>query len=532
VTIAGLAGWTADPESTLTRPFRIRAGSIQGRVIGGDVLEFKGIPFAAPPVGDLRWRAPKPVTPWEDVRQCLDYGAACPQPDASSLTGWGPQRISEDCLFLNVWAPAEHTDGALPVMMWIHGGGFTVGSGSTDVYNGRELARRGVVVVTINRRLGPLGFFAHPRLVEEAKTTGEPVGNYGFLDMIAALEWIRDNVAAFAGDPGRVTIFGESGGARSVAHLMVSPLAKGLFHRAIQQSSSLYRVNRHLTEPRFDQPSMVAIGEKTAELLACDQADDPLRAMRAKSADEVLDAGFAALGTTDLGNAYSPVVDGRVFPDNPTDLLESGRQHNVPLIAGSNANEGSMFIQGLPLDNPPAIRALIRKNYPDYADEILELFPVDNPAQARAAMDRIIGDTLFTSAIRSTLRAWQKIPANAYQYYFTRVRPDARGKLLGAAHGDDIRFVFDNLDMGGRMVTDVDRAIADAMADAWVRFAATGDPNGPGLPRWPPYDLEEQHYLEFGDEIRIGSDLRPESCDLFAKIEAEQRANRKRAPQP
>jgi para-nitrobenzyl esterase len=500
---------------------------ITGTVLDGGIRQYKGIPFAAPPVGDLRWRAPQPVESWDGVRECLDYSAACPQPDASQLTGWKARELSEDCLYLNVWTPAERTDDKLPVMMWIHGGGFTIGSGSTDVYNGRELAHRGVVVVTINRRLGPLGFFAHPQLIEEAKETGEPVGNYGFLDKIAALQWIRDNIGAFGGDPGRVTIFGESGGARSVAHLMVSPFAKGLFHRAILQSSSLYRVNRHLTEPRYGQPSMLAIAEKTAELLGCHEADDPLKAMRARSADEVLEAGFAALGTTALGNDLSPVVDGRVLPDNPTDLLEAGRQHDVPLIAGTNANEGTMFIQSMPLDDTQAIRAIIRLAYPDHADEILELFPVDSPAEAREAMDRIIGETLFTSAIRSTLRAMERVPSKAYQYYFTRVRPDERGKLLGAAHGDDIRFVFDNLDMGGRPVTDADRALAGKMADAWVRFAATGDPNGPGLPEWPPYDSIDEPYLEFGDEIRVGHHLRPAACDLFAKIEAERRANRR-----
>jgi para-nitrobenzyl esterase len=514
-------------EPAKTDPLRIKPGLIQGAVVGGDVQEFKGIPFAAPPVGNLRWREPQPVEGWEGVRECLSYGPACPQPDASGLTGGGPEQLSEDCLYLNVWTPAGRANDRMPVMMWIHGGGFSIGSGSTDVYNGQELARRGAVVVTINRRLGPFGFFAHPRLIEEAAETGESVGNYGFLDKVAALEWIRDNISAFGGDPGRVTIFGESGGARSVAHLMVSPPAKGLFHRAILQSSSLYRVNRHLTEPRYGQPSMVAIGEKTAELLGCHEAGDPLKAMRAKSADEVLEAGFAVLGRSDLGNAFSPVVDGRVFPDNPTDLLEAGRQHDVPMIAGSNANEGAMFIQSLPFDNPAAIRTIVRQAYPDHADEILELFPVTSPAEARASMDRIIGDPMFTAAIRSTLRAMEKVSSKAYQYYFTRVRPDERGERLGAAHGDDIRFVFDNLDMGGRPVTDADRALSGTMADLWVRFAATGDPNGPGLPEWPAFDSANEKYLELGDEIRIGARLRPASCDLFAGIEAERRANRK-----
>jgi para-nitrobenzyl esterase len=520
----------ADP--AMTEPLLLKAGLIQGAIVGGDVHEFKGVPFAAPPGGELRWRAPQPVASWEGVRKCLSFGAACPQPDVSGLTGWGPEQLSEDCLYLNVWTPAGRSDEKLPVMMWIHGGGFSVGSGSTDVYNGQELARRGVVVVTINRRLGPLGFFAHPQLIEEASKTGEPVGNYGFLDKIAALQWIRDNIGAFGGDPNRVTIFGESGGARSVAHLMVSPPAKGLFHRAILQSSSLYRVNRHLTEPRYGQPSMVAIGEKTAELLGCHEADDPLKAMRARSADEVLDAGFTALGTDDMGNGFSPSVDGRVMPDNPSDLLEAGRQHDLPVIAGSNANEGSMFIQRLPLDNPQAIRAIVRAAYPDHADEVLELFPVNSPAEARASMDRIIGDRLFTSAIRSTLRAMEKVPSKGYQYYFTRVRPDERGKLLGSAHGDDIRFAFDNLDMGGRLVTDDDRALAGTIADIWVRFAATGDPNGPGLPHWPTYDPVTEPYLELGDEIKVGHHLRPASCDLFAKIEAERRANRKQTTDP
>jgi len=273
----------------LDDPVRIDSGLVSGLAAcdKGDVRVYKGIPFAAPPVGDFRWREPQPVKPWDRVRECKEYGPWCPQP--RSMVGFeSGNEFSEDCLYLNIWTPAKSAKEKLPVMVWIHGGGCTTGSGATKTYDGTKLAQNRVVVVTINYRLGPFGYFAHPLLSKESPHGVS--GNYGHLDQIAALRWVKLNIAAFGGDPGCVTIFGESAGSMSVCRLMVSPLAKGLFHRAIAQSGGAHGRNRHLKEKKGLLNSMESEGERLAAKLGCDKAPDVLQALRTKTSQELLEA--------------------------------------------------------------------------------------------------------------------------------------------------------------------------------------------------------------------------------------------------
>jgi para-nitrobenzyl esterase len=515
---------------SLADPVRTGSGLVSGAAVDGGVHVYKGIPFAAAPVGELRWRPPRQLTSWDGVRRCVEYAAACPQPDSSATLGRlgaKPTRVfSEDCLYLNIWTSAKTAGAKLPVMVWFHGGSFTIGTASDDMYNGESLARRGVVVVTTNYRVGPLGFMAHPLLSEES---GQDVsGNYGLLDQIAALRWIQENIDGFGGDPDRVTIFGESAGGRSVAHLMVTPLSEGLFHGGIMQSSSLYRPIHHLRDPWYGRPGMETVGERVAQRLGCDQADDPLRALRDKSPEEILEAADIALTTAQPGNLFEPIVDGRVIPDVPSILFETGRQHAVPMIGGSNADEGTLFMQRMSFDDLEVARRLVRLAYPLHSDEILELHPFTTAEEARDAIDEISSVTGCGAPMRSIVRSMAKVGSNAYLYYFTRIRGGELGQQLGAFHGSDIRFVFDNLEGGRTPIDDVDRRLADAMSSYWVRFAATGDPNGPGLPRWLPYDATDEPYLELGDQVLAKHHLLTASCDLFEKILAERRANRSR----
>ena len=322
-------------ELSADTPVAVTGGRINGAVSGSnpDIITFKGIPFAAPPVGDLRWKPPAPVGGWNGVHDASDYGATCVQNGRS-------QNQNEDCLFLNVWAPTEASE-PLPVMVWIHGGGYTGGAGSGGIYDGTHLASQGIVLVTINYRLNIFGFLAHPALSDESPHGAS--GNYGLLDAVAALEWVRDNIEIFGGDPDRVTIFGESAGAGMVMSLMVVPQSKGLFHRAISESDWIYGWDRPLDKPARGWDPAEAQGTRIAEVLgATGRGAEALALMRAVSAPDVLAAsatGGSSVFTRE-GNAWAPNVDGWVIPADPLGMYRNGRQHDVPLIAGMNGKRG------------------------------------------------------------------------------------------------------------------------------------------------------------------------------------------------
>lgn len=500
------------------REAQLDTGRISGLVVGegGDVCVYKGIPFAASPVGDLRWRPPQPVTPWEGVRLCTNFGPWCPQP--KPLMGRELGELSEDCLYLNVWAPARNPTGRLPVMVWIHGGGHTTGSGASPYYDGERLAREGVVLVTINYRLGPFGYLAHPQLSKESER--QVSGNYGLLDQIAALQWVQRNIAAFGGDPGCVTIFGESAGAASVCRLMVSPLAKGLFHRAIAQSGGAHGNNRYLRERRGSLEPMEAIGEQLAAKLGCDKANDVLAALRAKSWQQILDAAAPGQGLFGRGVKYGPVVDGWAVPDDPVTLFAAGRQHDVPFLAGSNADEGTVFLQQANVQRVQGYKWLLRLRFGAEADRVFALFPAERDEDAGPAFARLVGVSAFVAPARFLARSMQRCKSPAYLYHFTRVPPGERAQKLGAFHALELAYVFGTLT--DKLAFDqTDRTLSDTMRKCWTRFARTGDPNGPGLPQWPAYHPEKDELMEFGDAVRVRIGLHREACDLLDAVQAQ-----------
>jgi len=544
---------TPAPETARDTPpetVRIEPGLIRGALCGdrGKVVVFKGIPFAAPPVGDLRWRPPQPVQPWEGVRDCTEFAPWCPQPlqAGSRVT---PGRKSEDCLYLNVWAPAAEVKkaaargaaagdsaggeksgnakagGRLPVMFWIHGGGFTAGSGANPNFDGEALARQGAVVVTINYRLGALGFLAHPLLSKESEHGVS--GNYGLLDQIAALSWVRDNIGAIGGDPGCVTIFGESAGAISVCRLMVSPLAAGLFHRAIAQSYGSRGPTRHLREPISDLEPMEDFGVRIAADLGCSGAEDVLAALRAQSAARILEVAPSAPGIFSKGVKYGPVVDGWVLPADPEELFLAEKQHDVPFITGTTADEGSGFIRHIPPKRLASLYEGLDLAYGRHAGEVKKFFPATNKNDLKEALDRFITVSGFVAPVRSLVRAMEAKESEAYLYFFTRNPQNESQVGPGAYHGIEVTYVFGNVSLLPWAGKD-DESLSRKMSAAWVRFARTGDPNGPGLPRWPPYSTRKDQHIEFGDRVRAASRLYKEECDLFDRIEAEDRAERAR----
>lgn len=483
---------------------------------------FLGIPYAAPPVGPLRWRPPQPVATWSEIRACRAFGARCVQPPPV----FGPEEAtpqSEDCLFLNLWAPPPAA-GPRPVMVWIHGGGWTTGSGSQPIYDGGRLAAAGVVLITVNYRLGPFGFLAHPLLSAE----GEGSGNHGMLDLIAALRWVQRNAAAFGGDPGNVTIFGESAGGGCVARLLVMPAARGLFHRAIIQSAGFAGFARHLREPWPDAEPAEAVGARIATRLLPPTADDPLAALRAVPAADLLAVAQPAVGLFRTeGNGFAPVVDGTLIPDRPERLAERGQAADVPVLLGTNADEATIFTARVPLRTPADLRRLAELGFAARADEALRLFPVVD-GDVRAAGNALIGVTAFVAEARRSARLLAAPPGRSrvFLYHFSRVPPlpPPLRQRLGAFHGAEIAYVFGQPELLSpqRTAPAEDRRLAERMRDAWVRFAASGDPNGGDLPAWPAYDAADDSCLEFGDEVRVRQDLHRAACDLADAAKAAQ----------
>ena len=476
------------------------------------VRVYLGIPYAAPPVGDRRWRPPEPVQPWSGIRPCTAFGPSCPQPPSILRPVPGP--YDEDCLYLNVWTPADQSTDRLPVMVWIHGGGFTIGSANQDLYHGAALAAEGVVVVTINYRLGPFGFLAHPRL--SAESPEGISGNYGLLDQVAALQWVQRNITAFGGDPGNVTIFGESAGSVSVACLLVSPLSKGLFHRAILQSGTADGVRTPCTAEQGD--SMEDVGLAVAERLGLG-ADAGAAALRAVAPDDLLAAADAKVGLFGKGTKFWPCVDGHVLPAPPGELFAAGAFHDVPIMIGSNADEGSIFQKKqLRIQRPRGYRFLLRRAFGDRGDEVEAMFPIGPDEDVAEQVNRVVTISCFTAPTRRLARQLANGRTHStYRYYFTRACPAAVAKGVGAAHGVEIPYVFGTGMRGLGFVAEDDR-LSQMMRRTWVRFAATGDPNGGDLPAWPVYAADDETCMVFGDTVQAGPDVDAEACDLFDEI--------------
>lgn len=525
--LPAFAIFAAVSTAALPDSIKLDAGLVSGLAAGDAkaVRVFKGIPFAAPPAGDLRWKPPQPVKPWEGVRACTEFGPWCPQP--TPIVGGAPPKQDEDCLYLNVWTAATSAGDKRPVMFWIHGGGCTTGSGGSPFYNGEHLARQGVVVVTINYRLGPFGYIAHPLLSKESPQGVS--GNYGHLDQIAALQWVRKNIAAFGGDPGCVTIFGESAGAMSVCRLMISPQAKGLFHRAIAQSGGAHGRNRPLREKRGLMVPMETEGERIAQKLGCDKTENPLAALRAKSADELLTASVPAQGLYGKGLKFGPVVDGWTIPEDPGEMFEAGKQHDVPFMAGSNADEGTLFISQMPVKRALGYKLAVRGVFGKHADEAMKLLPCAGDDDVKAAFSRLTTVSAFVGPARSLVRATEEKKSPAFLYHFTRVPPAMKQRGLGATHAAEIPYVF-GLTRPAPAQDEKDRELSRVMSACWVRFAKTGDPNGDGLPKWPRYQTAADEHLEFGDEVKAGRNLYKDVCDLLAKAAKERGGQPPAAP--
>jgi para-nitrobenzyl esterase len=490
---------------------KVESGRVKGVVTDG-VVSFKGVPFAAAPVGELRWRPPQPAKPWARVRPATEYGSDCmqrPFPGDAAPLGTPP---AEDCLFVNVWAPAAGAK-KLPVLVWIYGGGFVNGGSSPAVYDGTQFAKRGLVFVSFNYRLGRFGFFAHPALSKA--NPQEPLGNYGYMDQVAALKWVRKNIAAFGGDSGNVTIFGESAGGGSVLTMMTSPLSKGLFHKAVIESGggrSTLLGPRHLkkTGPN-DMPSGEAVGLAFAKSAGIEGEDAAaLAALRKLSAEAVT----AGLNMASMGNpTYAgPMIDGKLVLEAPGEAYAAGRGAKIPVMVGAtNADIG--FPRGRTLDE------LFAPFGPD-AEKARKLYDPAGSGTVRTVGTAIASDQMMVEPSRFVARTIAATGQPAYHFRFSYVAESMRGKWQGAPHATEIPFVFDTVAARyGKDLTASDRATAQAANAYWANFAKKGSPNGSGLPEWPKYSPEKEMLLEFTpDGPTAKSDPWKERLDLIEKL--------------
>ena len=518
---ADTAAAPAPPALSPDTPVAVTGGLVRGAPseTHPGILAFQGIPYAAAPVGELRWRPPAPVEPWAGTRDATAPGAICPQ---QGLPGGGQGAAqSEDCLFLNVWAPRE-ADGPLPVMVWIHGGGYRLGSGSGT--GGAPLAARGVVLVTINYRLNVFGFLAHPALSAESPHGAS--GNYGLLDMVAALEWVRDNAAAFGGDPERVTIFGESAGGGAVMALMIAPQAEGLFHRAIAQSTYVHGWDRPLDAPARGWEPAEALGEQVGAALGASGAGaEALAAMRAADTQVVLEAAGAGALFLWSGTLWAPNVDGWSIPDDPVAMYAAARQHRVPLIAGITANEGSLFRPRYDIADAEGFEEYVRNDFAAVAPDALALYDPRGEGGFAASLDGLVHDMFFAGPARLQLRANTAAGAPVWFYRFAQVPPTPMGERFGAHHAAELAYVFGALDAAPDTPwTTADRAVSDAMMGYWTQFAAAADPNRDGLPAWPAYTLDGDAHLTFAESLETGAGFSREGAALYDRFEAERRA--------
>jgi para-nitrobenzyl esterase len=459
--LAGGAALAALPDE-----IELDSGLVSGAVGASPAVRvFKGIPFAASPVGANRWRAPQPVAAWSGVRAATEFGPRCTQGGPPGPNAAAAPPTSEDCLYLNVWTAASSVTETRPVMLWIYGGGFFGGAGSEPRYAGDGLAKKGAVVVTFNYRLGSLGFFAHPEL--SAESPHKVSGNYGMLDALAALQWVRRNIAAFGGDPGNVTIFGVSAGANMVATLVGSPAAKGLFERAIAQSGAWMGLGM---APMNTLARAEAAGAKALE----DAGAKSIAELRGKPAAEVF--------RTIRGGGL--VVDGYLIPEDLSLTYTSSRQDSVDLLVGSNQDEGTFFQRpGLTAEQ---FTGQARQRFGVLADGYLKMYPAANDAETSQSYLASFSDEAAWH-MRKFAELQAKRGGRSFVYYFTRVPPSPPDRpSRGATHVAEIAYMFANL-APGLPWTDVDAKLADTMSSYWVNFARSGDPNGPGLPAWPAY---------------------------------------------
>jgi para-nitrobenzyl esterase len=496
---------------------QLDSGMISGASgTSAEVQVYKGIPYAAPPIGVLRWREPQPAAHWDGVRKADQFGAMCTQ---AAFRGAGPSgkppTSSEDCLFLNVWTAATSANDRRPVMVWIHPGGYQTGSGSTPGFDGEGLAKKGVVLVTINYRLGVFGFFSHPELTKESEHHAS--GNYALMDQAAALRWVQKNIAAFGGDPQRVMVFGDSAGSSSISNLMGSPRVKGLFQRATGESGAWMGLSLTPTRPLAEAEQA---GVKIAETLHAQTLD----ALRATSAEDLLKAGRAG----------GPVIDGWFLPEDVGTIFAEGKQNDVPLLVGSNKDEGTFFLQ------PTTAEKFIertRARYRDQADAFLKLYPAGSDEQANASQLAAFRDEL-AFVMRIWARAQTKTGhSKAFLYYFTHEPPPPSGASVrgglgsGATHGSEAQYIFRNL-LPPRAWTDLDLQVSDMLSSYWLNFATAGDPNGKGLAKWPAFgdrnsgdDRKSDRPMVLGDQAEVGPAPNQAQLAFFEAVYEKERGS-------
>ncbi len=477
--------------AAISQPVAVTGGKVSGiPARDPSIAVFKGLPFAAPPVGDLRWRAPQPVVPWSGVKPADKLSASCIQTIVTEKKPWtyefmAHNDVSEDCLYLNVWTAARSVAGKRPVFVYIYGGAFTEGSTAVPVYDGEGLAKKGLIVVTINYRVGILGFFAHPELTREADTHSS--GNYGLLDQLAALRWVRDNIAKFGGDPARVTIAGQSAGASSVNALVASPLAKGLFARAIAESGATLSGGLGAAGTKLEQAEQSGAAFATAKG-AKSIAD--LRAMSWQKLTEPVQGGGR-------GGRSGMIVDGSFLPVSVSEAMAQGKQNDVPTLTGWNKGEGGATPN--PTVTAAAFQAQAKQKYGDRANEFLKLYPAATDEQARVAVNESSWDQQRVGAYLWARNRAKTAKTNAYTYFWDHALPGPDAAIYGAFHTSEVPFALNTLYMSERPFTEADHKIADQVSSYWANFATSGDPNGKGLVAWPAVG-EKAETMEIGDK--------------------------------
>lgn len=483
-------------------------GKIEGK-IDGDTRVFLGIPFAAPPVEGNRWRSPQPVAAWNDIRQATEFAPSCPQP-SSGLSQVGissGKTFEEDCLYLNVWTPTTPSTKKRPVMVWIHGGAFVIGGAATSVYNGKKLVEHGdLVVVSINYRLGPLGFLAHPKL-------GAGSGNFGFLDQQTALKWVQQNIDAFGGDPKNVTIFGESAGGISVCLHLTAPSSAGLFQRAISESGPCFPL------PTIENAN--SAGEKIADETGCAEANDPIECLRTKTPEALLSVlpPRSALHFG-VGHAWFPVLDKTIWSDQPQTLLEQGLFTKVPTIFGVNKDEGTLFamLAGLQALGAVTYTTYIEATFGDAANEVLKRYPPFLKGTPGQTIAELIGDTLFVCPTVNAVNAIATKQDDVFLYYFTHV-PSFTSLMpfLQSTHTAELPFVFGNPLIDGLNLKNEEAELSTKMMTYWTTFASSGTPNATSntLLTWPNYDALKQEHLVFSTTPSVENKLKHDLCEFW-----------------